>query len=618
MANDRQHRGVRDLIDRIDTAFRPRPAPIPDDAAPGSTPPQPVRDELGTALRACRGAFVGVGLFSGMINILMLTGAIFMLEVYDRVLPSRSIPTLVGLAILALVLYAGLGVLDLIRARVLVRIGGALDESLSGRVFSTLVRLPLVAGNKGEGLQPVRDLENVRSFLSGPGPTALFDLPWMPIYLVVIFAFHPALGFTALGGAVVLVCLTVLTEVMTRDRTRATTMAGATRATLAEASRRNAEVIAAMGMGARMEQRWTHANRTYMAEQRVVSDVAGGFVAVSKVLRMVLQSAILGVGAWLVINQHATAGIIIAAAILGGRALAPVDLAIAHWKGFVAARQSWQRLNRLLALLPAQAAPMALPEPRASVAVQGLAVAAPGLQKPIVSDVGFVMEAGHGLGIIGPSGSGKSTLVRALVGAWRPIAGRIRLDGADLDQWPAEDLGRHIGYLPQDVELFDGTVAENICRFDPNTDAEAIIAAAKAAGVHDLIVGLRDGYGTQIGEQGEALSAGQRQRIALARALYRDPFLIVLDEPNSNLDAEGELALTRAMLAVTARGGIVVIVAHRPNMLDAVDRVLVLNQGRVQAFGPKDEVFARLFPGLKPVAIAGRHSSPDGERRIGA
>jgi ATP-binding cassette subfamily C protein len=351
-----------------------------------------------------------------------------------------------------------------------------------------------------------------------------------------------------------------------------------------------------MGMTARIAALWGDANQKYMASQRRASDVAGGFGSISKALRMMLQSGVLAVGAWLVIHQQATAGIIIAGSILSARALAPVDLAIGNWKGFIAARQSWQRLSKLLALLPVQDEPMPLQPPRKSLMVEAVSVIPPGSKRIVVQDVSLNLQGGNGLGIIGPSGSGKSSLARMLVGVWQPARGRIRLDGAAFEQWSFEALGSHIGYLPQDVELFAGTVAQNIARFATDPEAEAVIAAANAANVHDLIVGLADGYNTQIGEGGHTLSAGQAQRIALARALYGNPFLVVLDEPNSNLDAEGDEALSKAILGVRARNGIVVVVAHRPSAIASVDMLLVMNQGRVQASGPKDEVLSRAMP----------------------
>ena len=561
----------------------------------GTLPRTSNRSELSAALAACRGAFVGTALLSGMSNILMLSGAMFMLEVYDRVLPSRSTPTLVGLTILVAGLFAALGLIDAIRGRILGRIGGSLDEALSGRVYDTMVRLPLRAGNRGEGNQPLRDLDSIRSYLSSLGPVALFDLPWIPLYLAICFIFHPLIGLTAFVGAVVLIALTLLTESLTQAPAKAAMESSVARNSLAEASRRNAEALIAMGMFGRMAERWGKANSDYMSNQQRTSDVGGGLSAISKVLRMMLQSGVLAVGAYLVINQQATAGIIIAGSILSARALAPVDLAIAHWKGFVAARQSWQRLSKLLEAMPAQAPPMALHPPSHRLTVESVSAAPPGVNKVLLHDVAFKLEAGQGLGIIGPSGSGKSSLVRLLVGVWQPLRGKVRLDGAALDQWSADVLGRHIGYLPQDVELLTGTVAQNIARFESEPDRDAVIAAAKAVDVHDMIVGLPQGYDTPVGEYGTSLSAGQAQRVALARAVYRDPFLIVLDEPNSHLDADGDAALTRAILGVRERRGIVIVVAHRPSAIAGVDQILVMKDGRTQAFGPKDEVLSKVL-----------------------
>jgi ATP-binding cassette subfamily C protein len=459
----------------------------------------------------------------------------------------------------------------------------------------------LSGGN--QGLQPLRDLDSVRSFLSGNGPSALFDLPWLPVYLAICFVFHPWIGLTALAGAVILIVLTILTELLTRVRSRDAVGLAARRSDIASASRRNAEVLRAMGMSRHIAKQWTEANRRYRDDNQRTSDVVGGLGAVAKVFRMALQSAVLGVGAYLVIHQEATAGIIIAGSILSARALAPVDLAIANWRGFVAARQSWQRLNRLLAFLPPEAAPTLLEAPSRRLLVENVSIVPPGDQKIVVQDVTIALDAGHGLGIIGPSGSGKSSLLRAIVGVWPPARGTVRLDSAAINQWSAEGLGRHIGYLPQDVELFDGTVAQNICRHDPEAGAEAIIAAARQAGVHELIVGMRDGYDTQIGSHGHELSAGQAQRIALARALYGDPFLLVLDEPNSNLDAEGDEALTRAIRAARGRGAIVIVVAHRPVGIEGVDLLLVMKEGRVQAFGPKDTVLGQVLQRTSPPPI---------------
>lgn len=553
------------------------------------------RAELAAALAPCRTAFLGTALISGLVNLLYLTGSFFMLEVYDRVIPSRSVPTLVGLCVLALVLYGFQGALETLRARVLARIGASLDEALSGRVFDLVVRAPLKGAPPGDGLLPLRDLDQVRGFLAGAGPGAFFDLPWIPIYLAVCVLFHPLIGAAALGGAVVLALVTWATDRTTRGPARAATGHGLRRNALAEAGRRNAEVLAALGMQGRLSARWAEANRAYLDAHQRVADVAGGFGSVSKVFRMALQSGVLALGAWLVIRDQASAGVIIASSILVSRALAPAELAIANWKGFVQARQAWARLSELFARIPAPGRPHALPAPARDLAVEGISVAPPGTVRLVVQDLSFVLRAGQGMGVIGPSASGKSSLVRALVGVWPPGRGKVRLDGAALDQWSSADLGRHLGYLPQEVELFAGTIADNIGRFEPEPDPEAVVAAARAAGAHELILRLSEGYDTRIGEGGAGLSAGQRQRVGLARALYRDPFLVVLDEPNANLDNEGEAALTQAILGVRRRGGICVVVAHRPSALAAVDLVLMMAEGRAQAFGPKDEVFRRVL-----------------------
>jgi ATP-binding cassette subfamily C protein len=526
-----------------------------------------------------------------------------MLEVYDRVLPSRSIATLVGLTIIVAILYAFQGGFDLIRRRLLMRVGERLDDVLSPRLYDVMVRLPLKAPDTAATMQPLRDLDTIRSFLVGGGPTALFDLPWLPFYIAICFLFHFWLGVTALAGAVVLVALTWVTEIVTRKPVLEGARYSATRSRLAEASRRNAEVIASMGMAARIHARWQSANRAFLDNQRQSGDLVSGLGAVSRTLRMLLQSGILAVGAWLVINQQASAGIIIAGSILSSRALAPVDFAIANWKGFVAARQSKQRLDRILKLLPEHAPQMELPAPVAMLTLESVTASPPERQKIVLQDVHFLLKAGAGLGVIGPSASGKSTLARLLVGAWNPLRGTIRLDGATLDQWSPAGLGHYIGYLPQDVDLIEGSVAENIASFDPEAKSEAIIEAAKAARVHDLIVRLPEGYETPIGEQGTALSAGQQQRIALARALYGDPFLVVLDEPNSNLDSEGEEALTQAIIGVRQRGGIAVVIAHRPSALAGVDMMLALNNGRQIAFGPKEEVVSKVLRSANVIPI---------------
>jgi ATP-binding cassette subfamily C protein PrsD len=562
---------------------------------------RPTDTSLIAVLSAYRGPLIGLALFSALINVLYLTGSFYMLQVYDRVIPSRSVPTLIALSLLAGALYAGQAALDFFRGRILLRIARSVDEQLSPRVFALIARLPLSGRAGTVGLLPLRDLDQVRGFLAGGGPLGFFDLPWMPFYLAICFLFHPLIGLAAVIGAILLISLTACTEVFTRKPIKAAALQGAARNTLAEASRRNAEVMAAMGMTRRLGATWDEVNQKHLDAHEQASDVAGGLGGLSKVARMALQSGVLGLGAYLVIHGEASAGVIVAGSILSARALAPVEQVIAHWKGFASARQSWTRLRELFAAFPEQAHGLPLRKPASTLSVEAVSLAPPGDQRSVVNRVSFTLKSGSALGIIGPSASGKSSLARALVGVWRPVRGSVRLDGATLDQWSPEALGRHIGYLPQDIELFEGTIAQNIARFEPDPNPEAIIRAAEQAGVHDLIVRLPHGYETRIGEGGMALSGGQRQRLALARVLYGEPFLIVLDEPNSNLDGEGEQALTQAIASVRARGGIAVVIAHRPSALAMVDQVLVMANGEAKAFGPRDEVLRRA---VRPVVAA--------------
>ena len=546
-----------------------------------------------------RFAFIGIGVFSGMINLLALTGSLYMLQVYDRVVPSKSVPTLIGFTVLMALLYLAFGALDYARMRVLSRIGLGIDRLLRERVLEAVLLLPLRVRQGLDGIQPVRDLDQIRSFLSGMGPTALFDMPWMPIYLALVYVLHPVLGLFATVAGIALIGLTALTEKRMRAPAKAAVQSGAARSAFGEAARRNAEVIRAMGLERRMMSQWHKLSGTFLGDQLALSDAAGGIGSFSKMLRMLLQSGILGLGAYLAIEGELSAGSIIAASIIMSRALAPIEIAIANWKGFIGSRESAKRLDGLLASLPAKGNIIDLPRPSRLLEVQNLTVAPPGQTLPTLVNVSFKLQAGEGLGVIGASAAGKSTLVRAIVGAWMPMprGGCVRLDGATFDQWSPEALGRDIGYLPQDIELFEGTIAENIARLDPNPGA-LVIEAARLAGIHDMIVQMPDGYQTPIGEGGLKLSAGQRQRLGLARALYGDPFLVILDEPNSNLDTSGDLALTQAIASVRARGGIIVVVAHRPSALAGLDKVLVLSKGQVQAFGPRDEVLKSV---LQPV-----------------
>ena len=601
------------MLVRIDASwqrFLTRPAIETNVALPG-TPG--MAGELRAAIRAYRSALTGVALATGLINVLSLAGPLFMLQIYDRVLPSRSVPTLVGLALLVLVLFAFQGLLDMLRGRILLRIGRGLDEKLSPRVFELVMRAPLMpARPTGESLQSIRDLDSVRTFMSGTGLTAFFDLPWMPLYIAVCFLFHPAMGLTVVFGALVICSLTLITDAVTRGPSRAVVTLAASRHKLAEAARRNAALLQALGMRRRLTAQWLQANDAYLESQQVANDMVAGLGSLSRVLRVVLQSGVLGIGAWLVINQEATAGVMLAATILCARALAPVDLAIANWKGFVAARQSWARLSEALVAAPPEEEWIALPPPARNLRLTAVTMVPPGSGAAALHDVSFTLIAGNALGVIGPSGSGKTSLARALVGVWQPVRGTVRLDGATIDQWSPDAFGGFVGYLPQEVELFEGTVAQNIARFERDADPTKLIAAATAAGVHEIILRLPQGYKTPVGEGGGLISGGQRQRIALARALYGDPFLVVLDEPNSSLDALGEQALTKAIATIRDRGGIAVVIAHRPSAVAAVDHILVLNEGRVQAFGTREAILQQVTP---PAAAAEKKVERGGRSR---
>ena len=561
--------------------------------------------DIAQALRECRRAFGSVALFSGMVNLLMLAGPLYMLQVYDRVLSSRSVPTLIALSIFLVGAYAFQGVLDLIRSRVVVRSAAVLDQRLALAVHSAVIRLSVASRHPGDGPQPVRDLDAIRGFLTGAGPIAIVDLPWVPIFLAICFLIHPWLGVASTIGAVTLFTMTLLTERASRAPAKVLAQDAGRRSIMVEAQRRGGETILAMGMGGALAQRWAGVNNRYIAASASLSDVAGGFGSASKVLRLLLQSVILGLGAYLVIRQEMTAGAMVAASIMMGRALAPIETAIANWRAFIGARQAITRLSEALTRAAPKRELTSLPRPERSLEVEHVAMVAPGGQKPVIANVRFGLKAGQAVGIIGPSGAGKTSLVRALVGIWRPAKGCVRLDGAALDHWDPDLLGQHIGFISQTVELFDGTISENIARMNVKPDADAVLRAAKAAGAHDLILRLPNGYDTAIGEGGEALSGGQRQRIALARALYGDPFLVVLDEPNSNLDNDGELALRQAIANLKTRGAIVVLIAHRPSVLAVCDHILVLANGEQKDFGTRDEIMQKMTRPVAAPAAAG-------------
>lgn len=574
-------------------------------AAPSRQPagkPQNVSD----VFVRLRSTFMGIGLVSLLINVLMLTGPLFMLQVYDRVLASGSVPTLMVIGGLALSMYIFYGLLEGARSRLLARVGQRVDAQLSSTAYALSTILPLKMGAQAAKHRPVQDLDTLRQFLSGPGPAAIFDVPWIPLYLGVVFLFHPILGYLALAGALLICVLIALNEVFSRKPAVEAAQVAGRRNAVVEASRRNAEAVQSMGMMGALLSRWTRENDAYLTKQRSSADWTGFFGTATKTIRFLLQSAILGVGAWLAIGQEITPGVMIAASIMTSRALAPVDQAVSQWRGFIAARQG---LGRLKALIAADKKTddnemLDLPLPTSSLRLEELACGPAGIRQAFIQGVTLELVAGDGLGVIGPSGSGKSTLARAIVGLTPALRGAVRFDGAELSQWSDDRIGDIIGYLPQDVQLFDGTIAENISRFALEPSPDVIIDAAKLADVHDLIVGLPEGYNTLIGSEGMAMSGGQRQRIALARALYGRPFLVVLDEPNSNLDSDGEAALTRAIKAMRAHGSIVVVIAHRPSAIVAVDKVLCLTEGKVAGFGPKEEVMQKLVAPIPSRGVA--------------
>ncbi|MBB5273506.1 type I secretion system permease/ATPase [Quisquiliibacterium transsilvanicum] len=536
-----------------------------------------------------------------MINLLYLVPSIYMMQVYDRVLGSRNETTLVMLSLIAVGLYLAMGVLEYVRSAVLVRLGNRLDTQLAPRVFTAAFERNLRGRSGAAAGQAMNDLASVRQFVTGNGLFAFFDAPWVPIYLAVAFVFHPLLGLVAVVGAVVLFGLAWLTEVLTRHPLTEANAAAGAGAAYATANLRNAEVIEAMGMMPAVRQRWETLQDRMLVNQSKASEVAGRINAVTRFVRITLQSAALGVGGWLVLQNQISAGMMIAASILIARALAPVELLIGTWRQSNAARTSYKRLEELLADFPAREPGMDLPRPKGEYRIENVIATPPGAQTPVLKGVSFGITPGEVLVVVGPSASGKSTLARLLVGVWPAMAGKVRLDGADVFLWNKDQLGPWIGYLPQDVELFDGTIAENIARFG-DVDSNLVIQAATKAGLHEMILRFAQGYDTPIGEAGSALSGGQRQRIALARALYGDPAVLVLDEPNSNLDDAGEAALVRAIRQAKDDKRTVVLVTHRTSVISVADRLLVLADGMVQMIGPRAEVLEAIAKGAAQIA----------------
>ncbi len=556
--------------------------------APAAVPAGPAAD-IRRVLQACRHSGVALAVFSGAVNLLFLVPSLYMLQVYDRVLGSGSLATLAMLSLVVLFLLAAMGILEWVRSQILVQLSQRADGMLSDRLFDLSYRQALSTGGAQTAAQPLQDLQGIRQFVTGPGVIAFFDAPWMPLYLIVLFAMHPAFGCMGLGAAALLIAVSVLNE-----RGTAGLLADANRESIAAQSAlgralRNAEVVEALGMLPRLRQRWQKRSSAVLDAQLLASRRGGRWGSVSRWLRLVMQSAVLGVGAWLSLRQAISPGMMIAASITLGRALAPVDQLTGVWRQFVLARQQYRRLNDWLHRVQVAPPRMPLPAPSGRLAVESVMVVPPGAQQPALRQISFSLQPGEVLGIVGPSAAGKSSLARTLLGVWPTVQGKVRLDGADVYGWTREELGPHLGYLPQDIELFDGSIAENIARFG-DVDGDQVVAAARLAGVHEMVLRMPQGYDTAVAAIGGLLTGGQRQRIGLARAVYGNPKLVVLDEPNSNLDTAGSDALVSALQALKAAGTTVVVISHRSSLLPVLDKLLVLDEGQQRYFGPRDEV----------------------------
>ncbi|MFP4273366.1 MAG: type I secretion system permease/ATPase [Halothiobacillaceae bacterium] len=564
--------------------------------------PKP-RSEVLAVLKQFRTVFTSAAVFSMVINLLMLVPAIYMLQLYDRVLMSYNITTLVMLSLVVAGLFVVLAVMEIIRGKTLIRVGNRLDEKLNGRVFRATYESYLKQGN-GNAQQTLSDFTSVRQFSTGQGIIAFFDAPWTPVFILVMFMFHPVIGMVGAVAALILLTLAFINEWATSKPLGQANQLHNQASAQAASNLRNAEAIESMGMFPRVRERWLALHNRMLGFQTVASERAAVITGLTKTLSLASQSTVLGVGAYLVVQNEITAGMMIAGSILMGRAVAPMQQLIGSWRGFVATRNAHARVSKLLATFPEEQQRLSLPAPTGNLRVEQLFAGPPGAVKPVISGVEFDLVAGTTLGMVGPSASGKSTLARLMVGVWPPMSGKVRLDGADLYAWNKEELGEHVGYLPQDIELFDGTVAENIARFG-QVDSQQVVRAAQMAGVHELILALPDGYDTRIGSGGHALSGGQRQRVALARAMYATPRLVVLDEPNSNLDDQGERALIGAVRALKASGTTLVIVTHRTSILSEVDKMLVMREGKAAMFGARDDVLQALKAGAGKPGVQG-------------
>ena len=565
--------------------------------------------ELRAARSDQRGLLWAVGLFSIFVNLLLLTGPLYMLQVYDRVLGSRSEATLVALSLLAAGMFLAMGILDHVRARVMARIGAQIQDRMDSRVFAAAMRRLTLQPNEPTALAAQRDLESIQRLWASPVLIAVFDIPWTPFFVAAIFVFHPMLGWLAVAGGVFLIALTILNQKLTAGPMNRTNNLTMTAERVSDMIKLEAEAVQALGMTGAAFDRWQRARSTALADSIAVGDLGGTFGAVSKTFRMFLQSAMLGLGAWLVLKGQLSGGAMIAGSILMGRALQPIEQAVGQWALVSRAQEANRRLSELLTRVPAEPLRTALPRPKALLEAQNLSVVPPGETQAVLRMVSFTLSPGQAMGVIGPSGAGKSTLARALIGVWKPSGGKVRLDGATLDQYDPDILGSYIGYLPQRVTLFEGTIAENIARLQPNADPALIVQAAQKAAAHDMIVKLPEGYDTRVATLGGRLSGGQIQRIGLARALFGNPVLLVLDEPNSNLDNDGTLALNTAIRSTKEEGGAVLIMAHRPAAIQECDMLLVIEDGMRRAFGPRDQVLREMVKNHTDIV---RSSGPGG------
>lgn len=550
--------------------------------------------ELGSVRRESRGLYWAVAIFSFFVNLLMLTGPFYMLNVYDRVLNSRSFETLIALSVLVAFLYAMMGILDYVRGRVMGRVGARLQSRLDRRVFGAVLQASTQARAPKEAASGLRDLEAVQRIITSPALMAVFDLPWTPLFFFGIFIFHPALGILALCGAGVLVAVAILNKITSRKPLETANATRVAADQLGNQIRSESEMVHSLGMRGAAFDRWQIARGKSLEATIGSADAAGTFTAITKSFRLFLQSAMLGLGAYLVLINELSPGAMIAGSILLGRGLAPIEQIVGQWPLFQRGREGWNNLAILLGSIPPPATRTQLPKPQAIIRVEQITVIPPGQTIPALRGISFDVQPGHAVGVIGTSGAGKTTLARVLTGVWQPAAGKVRLDGAALDQYDQDDLGQHVGYLPQRVQLFDGTIKENIARMSMAPDDAAVVQAAQKAAAHDMILRLPDGYDTRVSANGGRLSGGQIQRIGLARALYGDPVVVVLDEPNSNLDNDGSIALNNAIKALKADGKVVFIMAHRPAAIQECDLLLVIESGMRRAFGPKDAVLAEM------------------------